>query len=299
MNSTLRLAVLAMLTLTSVSSIAHAYDDAPDASQVFIKNVTFNGMGCQPGTVSYILAPDAKTFSVLFDSFTAETGNSQATLVATRACNMRVQMQFPAGWSYTLFSVDYRGFAGLDAGTWSRQQSGYAYGDGVKPTPFGVQRLNGPYFDDYYFQDVLGLEKRTWSPCTAQGQVLNIGSGLDVHSPSPNLKATMTLDTIDGAVKHSYGITWRRCGATPPPQPPHPPYPPTPPQPPHPPYPPYPPTPPQPPHPPYPPYPPHGCLVPGTTCFSTPGDKMSCNRCCSGQSWLVQVSPGKYRYQCR
>jgi hypothetical protein len=178
---------------------------------VTIRSLSWAGSGCPAGTVAGNLAPDLQAFTLLFDSYVAEIGPDLPLSLARRNCQILVDLQFPQGWSYSVFSVDYRGFANLEPRVSGIQQSNY-YFQGEFLTSRLQTTLNGPRASDYQIRDLLPLNALVWSPCGAQ-RALNINSSVRVinNSGNPDARGAMTTDSIDGKVTHIYGLQWRRC----------------------------------------------------------------------------------------
>jgi hypothetical protein len=194
--------------ITVDNPAAQANDPPP---WVRIRGLSWAGSGCPAGTVAENLAPDFRAFTLLFDAYVAEIGPGLPLSQSRRNCQILVDLDFPQGWSYSVFTVDYRGFADLEPGVSGVQQSAY-YFQGEFRTARLQTTLNGPRVSDYQLRDSLGLGALVWSPCGAQ-RALNINSAVRVanHSGRPHARGMMTTDSIDGTVVHIYGLQWRRC----------------------------------------------------------------------------------------
>lgn len=181
---------------------------SPDPRDVRINAIAFAGSGCPAGTVSPNLSADAKAFTLLFDSYVAEAGPGMPLSLARKNCQITVDLRFPQGWSYSVFTVDYRGYAKLESGTYGQQVSNY-YFQGQSKTGSFRSTFYGPAERDYQIRDTLPLDAVVWSPCGAN-RALNMNTQVRV-SASSGRRALMTVDSIDGELKHIYGIRWRRC----------------------------------------------------------------------------------------
>jgi hypothetical protein len=192
-----------------VDTPAAQADDLPPFAT--IRSLSWAGSGCPAGTVAENLAPDLQAFTLLFDSYVAEIGPGLPLSQARRNCQILVDLQFPQGWSYSVFDVDYRGFANLDLGVSGIQQSNY-YFQGEFLTSRLQTTLNGPRASDYQIRDSLPLNALVWSPCGAQ-RALIINSSVRVanNSGNPDARGAMSTDSIDGKVTHIYGLQWQRC----------------------------------------------------------------------------------------
>ncbi len=194
----------ALLPLTFASA---ALADAP--GYVRIRNISYAGSGCPAGTVSQNVAPDLLAFTLLFDSYIAQIGPGVALSESRKNCQLLIDLDFPSGWSYTVFTADYRGYASLQSGVSGQQISSY-YFQGQSQTARLGTNFSGPMTRDFQIRDTLGLNAFVWSPCGAQ-RALNINSQIRLSSSNRTASGLITTDSIDGEFKHIYGMQWRRC----------------------------------------------------------------------------------------
>ena len=96
----------------------------------------------------------------------------------------------------------------MESGTSGQQVSSY-YFQGQPKTGNLRTTYYGPAERDYQIRDTLGLDALVWSPCGAN-RALNMNTQVRVTAPSQR-RALMTIDSIDGELKHIYGVKWRRC----------------------------------------------------------------------------------------
>jgi hypothetical protein len=184
-----------------------AFADVPPIGSVHVRGINAGGSGCPQGSFSTYLSPDQQAFTLMFDAYTAESGPGIAPTKARAFCNVNLDLHIPHGWQFTIFKVDYRGYANLDAGVRGVVQSSYRFSAGQETRPLR-QILTGPIATDYTKSDVLGISSEVWSPCGVQ-RALNIKS--EVRLEGARRPALMTVDTIDGEFKQIYALRWRRC----------------------------------------------------------------------------------------
>lgn len=185
-----------------------AYADAP--ASVRVRSIAYAGSGCPAGSVAENISPDRQAFTLLFDSYIAEAGPGVPPGNKRRNCTLNVDLDFPGGWSYSLFTVDYRGYASLDRNVTGMQTSKYHFQGGVGTGSMST-RLAGAFDDDYQIRDALTVSAQIWSPCGAS-RALNINTDVRVdNTRNRNGYGLMTVDSIDGQFKLIYGIQWRRC----------------------------------------------------------------------------------------
>ena len=128
--------------------------DAPNPNEVTIRNITYGGTGCPSNTVAASVSPDAKAFTLFFDQFVAQGGPGTTARDSYKVCNLSIDLRFPAGWTYSLVGVDYRGFAQLDPGVTGQQRSEY-WIQGVSGRSIPLRSdIFGPYANDYRYSDL-------------------------------------------------------------------------------------------------------------------------------------------------
>ncbi len=201
------LAILGVSLLGTLTASA-ANADAPD--YVRVKSIAYNGSGCPVGSVATNVASDRQAFTLLFDQYIAEVGPGVPFRERRKNCQINLDLDFPSGWSYTIFTVDYRGYAALERGTKASQQASYYFqGQGQTATLKTV--LTGPTDRNFNIRDTLGLAALVWSPC-GDRRALNINSQvLADNTGAGSKRALITTDSIDGELSLVYGIKWTRC----------------------------------------------------------------------------------------
>ena len=113
------------LFVSALIASALAAAPGPNPSQTYIAGLTYGGTGCPPGTVASSFSPDRTTFTMIFDSFIASSGPGVPVTDSRKNCQINVDMRYPSGWSYSIVSVDYRGYASLPAGVSATQKATY------------------------------------------------------------------------------------------------------------------------------------------------------------------------------
>lgn len=172
---------------------------------VSIDSVTTEGKGCPAGSAVVSLSADATLFTVIFSSFSVEIGPGVAKRFAQRRCKVHVKLTVPKGWAYALESVDFRGYANLDAGVAAIRRAKYHI-SGETPEKVVSADLVGDRDDDYFVRD-LGDDEGYWSNC-GKGKNLKIVTELDLTSTNPAGRGLFTVDSVDG---ETYHLAWKRC----------------------------------------------------------------------------------------
>jgi hypothetical protein len=191
--------------LSPLGSLAYAEEVPP---WVEIRELLWAGSGCPAGSVASSIASDYKAFSLAFDSYIASAGPDIPITENRKNCNLIIRLSFPSGWSFTIFNMDYRGFASLDEHVDGKQRSAYFF-EGQYPSSALQTTLVGPYDDNYEIGDTVDLA--VYSPC-GEDRALNINTEVRVNNrKNRNGYGLMTTDTITGELLHIYRLKWRKC----------------------------------------------------------------------------------------
>jgi len=170
----------------------------------FIDKVEYAGTGCPPGSTTSGISPDKQAVTSIFSAFIADKGGASNPEAAKRHCLVMMEINVPAGWSYSLESVDYRGFAGLQGEVTATRRSLYL----ISGSPVHVTKpatLKGVLDDNFTHPDVGPTAPGVWSPCGG-GQVLWVATQIEVNnSARPSRTGLLALDTVDTELQ------WRRC----------------------------------------------------------------------------------------
>jgi hypothetical protein len=137
-------------------------------------------------------------------------------------------MRVPAGWSFTVYGLQVRGYASLENGAVGVQKAASSFG-AMRPQEIGRIRLDGPFNDDYQLSSNLPLDAVEWSRCGGHERTrrFNLKTAIsvrpmrgftdaqgDVDDPALGRsfpRGLLTVDAVDGALAHEYRVGWRRC----------------------------------------------------------------------------------------
>lgn len=196
--------VIASLFATAASADAPPY--------VRVRSISYAGTGCPAGSVSQNVSSDNQAFTLLFDQFVAEIGPGIPLSKNRKNCQIAVDLDFPSGWSYSVATLDYRGFVSLEAGARAEQSAAY-YFQGQAATARLSTPMYGPVNRDFQIRDTLGVAAAVYSPCGLQ-RALNINTQLRLVA-NPGASGYIANDSIDGQFQthtlYRYGLTWQRC----------------------------------------------------------------------------------------
>ncbi len=193
--------------VTAFAGLAHA--QSVDPSQVSIAALNYGGNGCPAGSVAANLSPDAQAFTLLFSDFAVDGANT-AGARSKKSCNLVLDLNVPSGWTYTLFSVDYRGYAYAERGNEARLRSWYSLGvSGGEEIRIANLKMRGPFDRDFHQRAGVPLDSLPWVECGGSASRVRIGTELMATD-----KALIAVDSIDGELSQRYGISWRRCATS-------------------------------------------------------------------------------------
>jgi len=205
---------LALLTALLATACTMAPDDQPSAEKLaqvvappgagFIQKVNYTGTGCPEKSTTSAFSPDMQVVTSIFSAFIAHKSSASDPEAATRNCLQMMEINVPPGWSYSLESVHYRGYAGLEGEVTASRRSLYMIsGSPMHVTP--AASFKGTTDKDFTHEDVSATKPGVWSPCGG-GQVLWITTQTEVsNSARPSRGGQLALDTLDTE------LLWRRC----------------------------------------------------------------------------------------
>lgn len=183
----------------------------PASGQVKIKDVAYIGNGCPEGSVASDIATDFTALTLIFSKFVAEVGPTVSPVEKAKQCRINFNLEIPSGWQFTIFQVDYRGFADLDAGTAGLHSASYFFADTASIRRVkAVQKFTAPFEGDFESHHKIGFTSNLWSRCSVN-QTLVLDTSLALEALSGK-QAVLSLDSIDAeAHKQKFHLAWRRC----------------------------------------------------------------------------------------
>jgi hypothetical protein len=195
--------VVLSVVLTAASSAAVA--EAPRGFR--IDGISYGGSGCPQGSVSENLSTSGDSLSLLFDRFVAEVGPGASPMNARANCKVSINASVPSGWSYSIRSVEYRGFHNLERGVSAIHNSGY-YFQGTTSTQRVASTFVGPLSADFAIRDSFAAHGVNWSPCNTNRSIV-IDIQTQLRSSDRRATGLATLDSDGSGVK--YTLQFRRC----------------------------------------------------------------------------------------
>ena len=198
MKSLMALTVLALGC--SLVTAAHADD-------ISLGIPGYGGTGCPGGSVSATLSPDAKSLSLLFDTYSVEAGGDTGKSFDRKSCNVAIPVHVPQGLSISVLAIDYRGYNNIPVGGSSQFNVEYFFAGARGPT--FARKFNGPKDEDYLIHNQLTAQAIVWSACGADVN-LRTNSSIRVTTRA-NKQALATVDSEDVSAAIIYQLQWRRC----------------------------------------------------------------------------------------
>jgi len=133
----------ALLGLASAAPAAEPRADVP--KDITIQSVKYAGSGCPAGSVASTLSNDKTLLTLAFDTYVAQSGQGIKTAENRKNCNLILQLKYPSGYQYSLFTADYRGFASIGAGSTGTVKSTYFFSGDQSQVSDNPPPLNNNY----------------------------------------------------------------------------------------------------------------------------------------------------------
>lgn len=198
-----------LVMISALSAAAPAFaEEMPPAGSVQIDTVRFNGTGCRSGTAALNISPDRRALTLIFNEYSVDASTGQPSH-RKKSCDIDVRMKVPDGWTFALATVDYRGYAGLEAGTsgWQESRVQFAPGPMVK---LGGMSLTGPYDGDFQVHNDAPATRPN-APCSGPTRGMKLKTDIGVETPPRGGNAYLAVDSADTEVSQLYQIVWKRC----------------------------------------------------------------------------------------
>lgn len=156
-----------------------------------------------------------------------------------------MKLKYPAGFQYSIFGADFRGYASLEKGVQGVSQSTYYFSGqqnqvcfrspsytstsvhNPQRRPFRYvlpytqayanifqttipTKFTGPTEGNYLKHDEVEAGSTVWSPCGEQG-MLNIKSEVRIIPMAATGLNLLTVDTVDAKFTQKYFVQWQKC----------------------------------------------------------------------------------------
>lgn len=169
--------------------------------------ITVNGSGCPPGSAAVSQTSDT-TFTVTYSEYIAQSGDGASVTGFRQNCQINLSIGVPAGWTYGITSVDYRGYAHLGPGAFGTLLAGYYYA-GMQGTYRQQHQISGPMDGDYEFNDVAPVA--AFAPCHFNA-TMNINTELRAYRGfDRSYLNLLTVDSTDVSIGTIYHLSFQQC----------------------------------------------------------------------------------------
>jgi hypothetical protein len=184
----------------------------PPSERITMEVVTVNGSGCRLGTAAVAATPDNTAFTVTYSDYLAQAGAGARPTDFRKNCQLVLQINVPAGFTYAIRQADYRGFAHLERGASGMQRASY-YIQGTSATEAETHNIPGPISDSWQTTDTTEMAELIYAPC-GEVRLFNINTELRVNrgTSNPSTTSFLMMDSVDGSVSTTYHFNWLRCG---------------------------------------------------------------------------------------
>lgn len=100
---------------------------APNPNDVYIKSFAYAGTGCPAGSVANATDATKQVLTLLFDDYVAAIGPGTSIQDRRKNCQINLDIHYPGGFQFSLFSADYRGYQDLEKGVTGEQVANYYF----------------------------------------------------------------------------------------------------------------------------------------------------------------------------
>jgi hypothetical protein len=193
-------ALAPLLLAAGFTTLAHADDIA-------LGEPGYGGNGCPAGSVSATLSPDAKSLSLLFDTYQVEAGGTSGKTFDRKSCNVAIPVHVPQGLAVSVLAIDYRGYNNVPAGANTEFNVEYFFA-GTRGPSFR-KTFQGPLDSDYLIHNDLNAQSIVYSACGAD---VNLRTNSSIRVTTRNNKQAMaTVDSEDVNAAIVYLLQWKQC----------------------------------------------------------------------------------------
>ncbi|WP_020397058.1 DUF4360 domain-containing protein [Thiolinea disciformis] len=184
--------LVAAASLAFVALASQNVSATPNKNAVYFGKPAIAGSGCKAGSTDYALTPDGQTLSILFDSYSASSGN--------KACNLAIPVHVPSGYQVSLLTADYRGFV-QGAGDLRRS---YFFAGSTGPSL--VTPMTSKAGKEYLQRDNMLSMTKVFSAC---GKDVNLR--INSRIVPKGYKSTISVDSLDLKNGIIFQLKYKKC----------------------------------------------------------------------------------------
>jgi len=202
-------AFLAALAVASpVVEVLQPRTGNPNPKDIKVKSVSVLGTGCPPGSVVGDVGEDGTLLALTFSSYEAATGQGKSSTDARKFCNVRIGLDYPDGWSYTVAKTVIRGYVDVPKKC-SAKLSALYYFSGQSNDAECTVKFPGPVTKRY--TEEASVSALVWSRCGVKGKegpLFNVNSDARVDCKE---NAVLGVDTQDTKFQLKLHLQWKKC----------------------------------------------------------------------------------------
>ncbi|CAN8098832.1 unnamed protein product [Discula destructiva] len=191
---------------------------------VSIGSVSYTGSGCPSGSVSTSLSSDKTVVTLGFDRFQTYIGPGTSLADHSKNCKLLLSLKYPPGYSFTVISSTYHGYAQLDPGVTGTFSSLYFFSSlptatlSSSTSVLGGSGSGSAWTDGavYTKSNSISTPKLVLSPCgllSAFGSnaVLNVDNTISLTSSNASASGQMTDDDATVQTTQQVTLKWITC----------------------------------------------------------------------------------------
>ncbi|KAL1612766.1 hypothetical protein SLS60_000995 [Paraconiothyrium brasiliense] len=199
---------LIALSLPALALSAPLVADTSSAPPAFkINKVISGGSGCPQGSIDIDWTNNGILPIYFSKDFTATVGPSVTADQSRKNCQINIDISYSAGYSYSVYSADYTGWANIDSGVKGTVAAHY-YFSGEQATGSTSLTLQGPYSGKYVKKDDVAVS--VWSPC-GQQSLLNVNAEVALTPMGSYASGQLAVNKETGRFASQLYIQWRQC----------------------------------------------------------------------------------------
>lgn len=208
----LRILIFLPVILLSFGQIIADEFGVGDADELVRKGLQLGdpivgGSGCPAGTSAAVLSPDATQLSILFDEYIVEVGSNNKK-INRKSCNFAIPVLIPAGYSVSVFKVDYRGYMYIPRGGMGRFSAEYFF---VGRRGMKVNKsFRGGTDDEFLIDNNVAISAQNWSIC-GKDTIIRVNSSILLKTNNNYEDAFASIDSADIDSGVVFSLNWKKC----------------------------------------------------------------------------------------
>lgn len=195
-----------------LAGLAAAQTPCNPPSGITISGFSYSGDGCPQGSASTSISTDGTVVTFGFDGFQTYIGPGTSIKDHSHNCELHLNVNYPAGFSFAIIDATYHGYAQLDSGTTATFYSTYYFSETASQTTTTTTSISGGGVwaagQVYTKEDQTPTIQR--SPCGTTA-ILNVNNRIALSSTDSTASGEVTDDDATVALEHQVLIQWYTC----------------------------------------------------------------------------------------